>query len=189
MKHGFIKVSAAAPKIRVADIEGNISECVRLIREAAERGAKIIVFPELSVTGATAGDLFLTKTLLSAAEKAASDIADTTEELDIFILLGLPVLLSGKVYNAAVAMHRGEILGIVPKSSLSSAETRYFSIPKTVCEVDFAGRETLFGKELLFTCSSIDELTVGVSVGSEISAPLSSARFAAVSGATLILNP
>ena len=189
MIHGFVKIAAATPAIRVADVEGNLAECVKCIRKAAEGGAKAVVLPELSLTGATAGDLFLNKTLLSAAEEAVGIIADATEELDIFALVGLPVLLSGKIYNAAAAVHRGEILGILPKTCLTSEETRYFSAPSGSFEVEFAGRETIFGEDILFSCDSLDELVIGVAIGSEIYAPISPARLAAAAGATLILNP
>ena len=189
MTDGFVKVAAATPAIRVADVEGNLAECIRLIRDAEGKGAKVIVFPELALTGATAGDLFLNKTLLSAAEEAVGIIADATEELDIFVLVGLPVMLSGKIYNAAAAVCRGEILGIVPKTTLTSAETRYFSIPSGSFEVEFAERETIFGTDMLFSCDTLDELVIGVAIGSEIYAPISPARAAAAAGATLILNP
>ena len=189
MVHGFVKVAAATPDIRVADVEGNLAECIKCIRDAAERGAKVVVFPELCLTGATAADLFLNQTLLYAAEDAVGIIADATEELDIFVLVGLPVMLSGKIYNAAVAVNRGEILGIVPKTIPTSDEMRYFSIPSGSFEVEFADRETVFGSDILFSCDTLDELTIGVAIGSEIYAPISPLRLAASAGATLVLNP
>ncbi len=189
MKHGFIKTCAVSPKIRVADVFANLAECKRLAVSAAERGAKLIVFPELTLTGATAGDLFLTKRLLSASEEALSELASLTEELDALIFVGLPVSLSGRVYNAVAALSRGDILAIIPKNALTSAEARYFSRSEEALEVIYAGQETLFGSDILLSADTLDELTVAVSVGSEIFSPLSSMRYAALEGATVIVNP
>ena len=91
MRDGFIKVAAATPKIRVADCDYNAGEIVRLCREAAELGVKIIAFPELCITGYTCGDLFLQDTLIRSASGALSRIARETEELDMLIAVGLPV--------------------------------------------------------------------------------------------------
>ena len=189
MKHGFIKTCAVSPKIRVADVFGNLSECKRLATLVAERGAKIIVFPELTLTGATAGDLFLTKKLLSASEEALSELALLTAELDALIFVGLPVSLSGRVYNAVAALSRGDILAIIPKNVLTPAEARYFSRSEETLEVIYAGQETLFGSDILLSADTLDELTVAVSVGSEIFSPHSSMRYAAIEGATVIVNP
>ena len=189
MKHGIIKVAAATPDIRVADIRNNLAECVRLAGEAEERGAKILVFPELTLTGATAGDLFFAKTLLSSAEEAISEFADATADMDILAFIGLPVAFGGRVYNAVCAINRGDILAIIPKQQLTPAETRYFGTSDESFEVVFAGQETFFGSDLLLSCDSVDDLTVAVSVGSEIESPLSTARLAALSGASVIVNP
>ncbi len=189
MKHGIIKVAAATPAIRVADIKNNLTECIRLAGEAAERGAKILVFPELTLTGATAGDLFFTKTLLSSAEDALSEFADATADMDILAFIGLPVSFGGRVYNAVCATNNGDILAVIPKQQLSSAQSRYFGTSDESFEVVFAGQETFFGSDLLLSCDSVDDLTVAVSVGSEIESPLSTTRLAALSGASVIVNP
>jgi NAD+ synthase (glutamine-hydrolysing) len=189
MIHGIVKISAATPNTRIGDVNNNLAECVRLVMAAEEKGAKILVFPELCLTGATLGDLFASKTLLDAAERAVAQFADATEGCDVLSVIGLPVMISGKIYNSAVAVHHGEILGIVPKTYLSSAERRWFSEPSDSLEVIFADRETVFDKDIIFSCDSLDGLTVGIAVGSDIYAPVSSARLAAAAGATVILNP
>ncbi len=189
MLDGFVKVSAATPKIRVLDVEGNLSECIKLAHESAERGAKIIVFPELVLTGATAGDLLYTKKLLSSAEAALARFADETEELDVISFIGLPVSLSGKIYNAVAAVSAGDVLAVIPKTVLSSDETRYFAVPENTYEIVFAGRETLFGTDILLSADTVEDLTIAVAVGAEIYSPLSSARYAAVAGASVIVNP
>ncbi len=189
MHDGFIKTAAASPKIRVLDVEGNLSECVRLARAAAEHGAKIAVFPELTLTGATAGDLFYSKRLISSAEAALARFADETEDLDMISFIGLPVCLLGRIYNAVAAVSAGDILAVIPKCTLTSEESRYFALPEDSCEIVLAGRETLFGCDILLSGDGAEDLTIAVSVGSEIYSPLSSARHAAVAGASVIVNP
>ncbi len=189
MTDGFIKVAAIAPKIRALDVEGNLRECIREARESAKHGARIAVFPELTLTGATAGDLLYTKTLLSSAEAAIAKFADETEDLDMVSFVGLPVCLSGRVYNAVAAVSAGDILAVIPKNTLTAEEKRYFAAAEDTYEIVFAGRETVFGSDIILSADTAEDLTVAVSVGSEIYSPLSSARYAAVAGATLIVNP
>jgi len=189
MINGIIKTAALTPEIRVGDVKGNLKNAVSLAKEAAALGVKIAVFPELSLTGATAGDLFFTSTIHKSAEVAVSDFADATEELDTLFFVGAPVSLSGRIYNATVAIYGGDILGIIPKTALSPDERRYFSQSEGVTEVVFGGRETIFGSEILIGCEGVDGLLIAAAIGSEIKAPLSTARFAAAAGATLIVNP
>ncbi len=189
MTNGIIKVCAVTPDIRVGDITGNLKNIIALAKEAGDGGAKVAVFPELCLSGATAGDLFFTRTLLRAAEEAVSDFADATEDIDTLFLIGAPVSLSGKTYNAAVAVYGGDILGIIPKTALTADERRYFSVSEGVTEILFGGRETIFGSEILISAEGLDSLLIATAVGSEISAPLSASRFAAAAGATLVLNP
>ncbi len=189
MKNGIVKVAAATPAIRVADIKNNLAECITLAGEAEKRGVKILVFPELTLTGATAGDLFFNKTLLSSAEEALSEFAEATAELDIISFIGLPAMLSGRIYNAVCAVNHGDILALVPKTRLTADESRYFGTSDESFEVIYAGQETYFGSDILLSCDSLDDLTLAVSVGYEISSPLSSVRLAALSGASVIINP
>lgn len=120
MKHGFIKLGAAIPELRVADCAFNTDKIIELSRSAAEQGTAILVFPELSVCGYTCGDLFFRETLLRSAEESLSRIACETAELDILLAVGLPVRLFGKIYNCAAILQRGIILGVVPKTYIPS---------------------------------------------------------------------
>ena len=110
MKHGFIKTAAITPKIRVADPEYNAREIIGLMQEAAENGAKIIVFPELCITGYTCGDLFLQETLLESAREQLYRIVDASKELDALVFVGVPWAKEGKLYNTAAAVSGGKLL-------------------------------------------------------------------------------
>ncbi len=170
MRDGFIKVAAISPKIRVADAAYNSKVICEGIREAARAGAKVIVFPELSITGYTCGDLFLQESLLAGALEALREIMTFTEGQDAIVFVGLPFAYNGKLYNAAAAVKGGRLLGIVPKTYLPAYgefyETRYFARGmEEVLTVSCLGQETLFGTKLLFACEGMRELVIGAEIG------------------------
>ena len=110
MRQGFVKVAAVTPDIRVADVEYNTKQICAALDEAAQERAKIVVFPELCVTGYTCGDLFSQDVLLHAAECAVKKIAAYTKEKDMLVFIGTPLQADGKLYNTAAAVNRGKIL-------------------------------------------------------------------------------
>ena len=116
MKHGFIKTAAMTPRIRVADPEYNAKEVCRGIGEACAKGARIIVFPELCLTGYTCGDLFLQELLLNKAADALRTAAEATEGSDALVFVGLPLEKDGKLYDVAAVLQNGEVLAFIPKS-------------------------------------------------------------------------
>ena len=118
MKEGYIKAAAVTPDLKVADTKFNTERICEKIKECGAQGAKIVVFPELCITGYSCGDLFLQELLLKHAMKGLKKIAKCTEGTDAIVFVGLPVCYRGKLYNAAAALCGGEILGIVPKTYL-----------------------------------------------------------------------
>ena len=118
MKDGFITVACGSPKLKVADVAYNAEQIIFSVREAAQRGAKIIVFPELSLTAYTAGDLFYHGVLVSAAENALKRILAETAAVDAVIFVGLPFNFLDKNYNVAAAIFKGKILALIPKTYL-----------------------------------------------------------------------
>ena len=116
MKDGFIKVAAATPEVRVADVEFNTDTAIEYIKTAERHGAKLIVLPELGLTAYTCGDLFLQTDLIRRAEQGLLSIAAETAEYDILAVVGLPVSKNGKLYNCSAFLKDGEILGFVPKT-------------------------------------------------------------------------
>lgn len=115
MKQGFIKVAAVTPDIRVADVEYNTQQICAALDEAAQERAKIVVFPELCVTGYTCGDLFLQDVLLQASKKAVRNIAEYTKEKDMLVFLGVPLQVEGKLYNTAARSITGKSWDLQPK--------------------------------------------------------------------------
>ena len=142
MRHGFVKVAAATPDIRVADVAYNQEQIGRLMEETAAQGAKIVVFPELALTGYTCGDLFTQDVLLAKAGEAISALARLSETLDALFFVGLPLAVDGELYNVAAALNRGRILGFTTKTFLPNYgefyEMRQFREgPETVRQIRF----------------------------------------------------
>lgn len=125
MKQGFIKAAAATPKITVADCHANAQEIMRLICEMKEEHAKVMVFPELCITGYTCQDLFLQRRLLDSAWDSLMEITAYTEDVDALIFVGLPLRHNGKLYNVAAVLNHGSILGFVPKTHLPNYNEFY----------------------------------------------------------------
>ena len=115
MKNGFLKVAAATPVVRVADTKTNAEAHIALALKAYAEGVRVLVFPELSLTGATCGDLFATDTLLGGAQKALATYLAATKELDMVSVVGLPYAAHAKVYNTSAVCHKGNLLGLVTK--------------------------------------------------------------------------
>ena len=120
MKHGFIKVAAVTPDVRVADCEFNKAKIIEAMKECAAKQVKIAVFPELCLTGYTCGDLFLQDVLLREAKEALNDIVEAGKELNMLVLVGLPLMHHGNLYNVAAASFGGRLLGIIPKKNIPS---------------------------------------------------------------------
>ena len=169
MQNGFLKVAAMTPQIRVADPLYNAARICECIDEGEEKKAKIMVFPELCITGYTCGDLFLQETLLEQAKQALMVIAEHTDGVDALIFVGMPLERDNRLYNVAAVLNCGEIMGFVPKSEIPSygehAEGRYFVAGNEMpVMVDFDGQEIPFGTNLLFTSDAIDGLSVACEI-------------------------
>ena len=192
MRDGFIKVAAATPEIKVAHCDYNAKACIELIEQAAEQGVKVLVLPELVLTGATCGDLFYQGTLLQGAENALNQVLEATAELDMVVVLGLPVRgeWDNKLYNCAAVLSSGSILALVPKTNLTQAERRWFASGAGVdASAVVCGEQCELSANGLFACASAPNLVLGVEIGDDLFAPAAPAVALAQAGAILILNP
>ena len=193
MKNGFVKVAAATPDIRVADVEFNTQNIINVMEEAQKNGAKILVFPELCVTGYTCSDLFDHSVLLKASRKALLEIAENTSDKDMLVFVGAPLEVNGKLYNVAAAMNQGEILGFTTKTFLPNYgefyEMRQFTPgPQTVREITFEGKKIPFGPQILFQAKGMEELVVAAEICEDVWSPVPPSIQAALEGATVIVN-
>lgn len=193
MRHGLIKVAAGTPRIRVGDCGYNAKEIVGVMRAAREAGSSVLVLGELSVTGYTAGDLFLQDTLIDAAENALADILAASADMDMLVAVGLPVRYKGKLLNCAAVLHKGWLLGIVPKTHLPNYgefyESRQFvPAPTAAGEVRLAGQDAPLSNRLLFPCETVTGLTVGVEICEDLWVAEPCSTRLALDGATVVLN-
>ena len=193
MRQGFVKVAAVTPDIRVADVEYNTKQICAALDEAAQERAKIVVFPELCVTGYTCGDLFAQDVLLQAAKTAIKKIAAYTEEKDMLAFVGTPLQVDGKLYNTAAAVNRGKIIGFTTKTFLPNYaefyEMRQFAPGPEACrDILFDGESVLFGPQILFQARSMEQLIVAAEICEDVWSPIPPSIGAALEGATVIVN-
>lgn len=193
MRDGFVKVAAVTPKIRVADTVYNAEVISAAIKEAAAQGAKVIVLPELCITGYTCSDLFLQEQLLQSAKEALLNIAKDSKEVDAIIFVGLPFEYNGKLYNVAAVLNRGEILAFVPKVYLPTYnefyEARHFTRGmECPVEIFIGGKHVLMGTKLLFSCQDMPELKIAAEICEDLWTPEPPSIRHARNGATVIVN-
>lgn len=196
MELGFVRVAAATPNIRVADCVYNTQQAIKSCRAAAAQGAEIICLPELCLTGYTCGDLFLQSTLLDGAKNAVLNFARGTQDLNALLCVGAPLVFAGALYNCAVVIQRGAVLGVVPKTYLPNYaefyEMRHFTpaTPDAQGVLPLSGNEQVpFGTQLLFCCDTIPNLKLAVEICEDLWAPLPPSTTHTMAGATLVLNP
>lgn len=194
MRYGFVKTAAAAPKVKVADTRHNAQEIISLMKEMWNQGARIIVFPELCITGYTCGDLFLQELLLTEAQEALKQIVDASKGMDGLFFVGLPMEVKGKLYNVAAAFSDGELLGLVPKTHIPNYnefyEARHFAkAPADYTFIDWQQEEPVpFGTNLLFTCADMPQLVVAAEVCEDVWAVNPPSNRHVLQGATVIVN-
>ena len=196
MKDGFIKVAAATPKIKVAVPAYNTEEILKIIDETEKNGASILVFSELTISGYTCGDLFLQQPLLTECKNQLLRIVKATENKSMLVVVGCPIVIKQKLYNCAVVISDGSILGIVPKTHLPNYsefyELRHFTSGEGLEEDLWFGEE--FGYvnvavNQLFKCKEIPELVVACEICEDLWVPLPPSTYHAMAGATVICNP
>ncbi|MBQ9921953.1 MAG: NAD(+) synthase [Clostridia bacterium] len=188
MNNGFIKVCTLCPEVRTADCVFNTENIIKLMDKAYAEGAKIALFPELSVTGYTCADLFLQDTLIKSALECLKEITKATEGRNMVVVVGVPFMYCGALYDCAAVINNGELLGIVPKRYLTPAEKRHFS--HAPCEnktVSVFGKDVLFGNKAVFCCKELDTFTFSVEVGQDMDAPFSPSAYHTASGANIVL--
>lgn len=193
MKHGFVRVAAATPVIRVADCGYNAEKILEYIEKAEKQEIKLVVFPELCITGYTCGDLFLQDTLLRCAMEEVKRIAEFTVNKELVAVVGFPYLINGKLYNTAAVIQRGKVLGLVPKMSIPNYtefyEARYFTSGiEEPFLINFMGEEIYFGSRILFQCLNMPEFILGVEICEDLWIPLSPSISHCVAGASIIAN-
>ena len=193
MKDGFVSVACGTPKLRLADCDYNAEQTFTLMRKAEKAGAKVLVLPELGLTGYSCGDLFYQDALLRGAEQALATVLEATRNLEVVTALGMPLEVNNKLYNCAVIIQKGTVLGVVPKTHLPNYsefyEKRQFAAaPEENSTVTLLGKSVPFGSKLVFRCAAMPELALGFEICEDMWAPCSPAVDLAAAGATVVGN-
>ena len=179
MKDGFIKVKAVSPRLEVGNIAFNKQEIIKEIKRAEGEGVKILVLPELSLVGSSAGDMASSNVILKACENELINIKFATQGGDILVFVGAPLTYNGTVYSCAVAIKSGEILGVVPKIG---------KMPLLKDFIKIGDKKYPLGTDLLFTCESVSGLTIGAIIGDMVSMPTPKDFFLCEMGASVLVN-
>ncbi len=193
MLDGFIKCAAATPDVKVADCEYNKNEIIAMINDASGQGVKVLVFPELCVTAYTCGDLFFQQTLIDGAMSALCEIVKSTTYKSMLVTVGCPISFGGRLYNCAVVIYGGEILGVVPKKNLPNTgefyEMRNFAhATEQLSEIELFGKKVPFGLNILFKCRQLPQFCVGVEICEDLWAANPPSNALTAGGAAIIAN-
>jgi NAD+ synthase (glutamine-hydrolysing) len=194
MDHGFIRVAAAVPELKVAGCGYNTGKIIDMIKEATKAGVQVIVFPELSLTAYTCADLFQQRLLLKGALEGLKRAAESTKRLGIAAIVGLPVFADNQLFNCAAVIQDGRVLGIVPKTYIPGYgefyEERWFASGKDVksSSLDLWGSQVPFGTDLLFEAKGKSNVCFGVEICEDLWAPIPPSSYQAVAGAVMIFN-
>lgn len=193
-RHGFTRVAVAVPRVRVADPSYNAEQTLELAVRAAAAGVVLTVFPELGLSSYTADDLFHQDALNAAVEAALARVVAASAEIDTVLVVGAPVRAQGRLFNCAIAICRGVVLGVAPKSYLPNYrefyEKRQFAAARETLEdhITIAGQRAPFGSDLLFRASNLDGFVFHLEICEDGWVPLPPSGFAALAGATVLVN-
>jgi NAD+ synthase (glutamine-hydrolysing) len=193
-RHGFVRVAAATPLASSGDVAFNVKETVQLTREGHERGVDLIVFPELNISSYAVDDLHLQDAFLDAVEQGIADLCKATADLGPVIAVGAPLRRNGRLYNCALAISRGRILGVVPKSFLPNYreyyEKRWFAMGFGLNGMDIAVADQLvpFGTDLIFAAEDLDDFIFHMEICEDYWAPQPPSTMGALSGALILCN-
>ncbi len=193
-KFGYVRVAASVPELKVANVEFNTKEVIKEIKSLNKEGVQIVTFPELCLTGYTCADLFSQDILITKSKEAIKEIMDETKSLDVISIIGAPIVCDNQLFNCAVVINKGKILGIVPKTYIPNYgefyEKRWFSTSNTLTSktIKLFGCDVPIGIDLIFRDIEDSKFTFGIEVCEDLWSPKAPSVEAALNGATMIFN-
>jgi NAD+ synthase (glutamine-hydrolysing) len=192
--HGFVRIACAAPRLRVADPAYNAAETLRMLRLADARGATLALFPELGLSAYAIDDLLQQAVLLDAVEDAVAGLVEASKGLRCVAVVGAPLRVDGRLFNCALAIQRGRILAVTPKTYLPNYrefyERRHFSSGERAgtTATTLCGQRVPFGSDILLRAADIPDLAIHMEICEDVWTPVPPSSFAALAGATVLLN-
>jgi len=192
--HGFIRTAVCIPFVRVADPDYNVGQTIALAHRASELGAAVALFPELGISAYSNDDLFHQEVLLDASVAALQRLIEASRELTPVLLVGAPLRFEGKLFNCGLAIYRGRVLGITPKTYLPNYrefyEKRQFTSGRDAVsrEVRFLGMKVPFGSDLIFDATNVDDFSLHIEICEDVWTPIPPSTYAALAGATVLAN-
>ena len=193
-KYGYIRVAASVPELKVANVVFNVEEIIKEMKNLDKEGVQIVTFPELCLTGYTCADLFSQDILIEQSLVGLEKILNETSKYDIISIIGIPIVCDNQLFNCAVVINRGEILGIVPKTYIPNYgefyEKRWFSTSNTLRSksIKILGREVPIGIDLVFRDVNDKKCTFGIEICEDLWSPKAPSVEASLNGATMIFN-
>jgi NAD+ synthase (glutamine-hydrolysing) len=192
--HGLVRVAASTPRVRTADVAYNCAAIIEEAQRAHEAGVDLVIYPELCLSSYAIDDLHMQLALLEAVEARVVEIVAASADLVPLLVIGAPLRHNGKIYNCALAIHRGELLGVVPKSYLPNYrefyEKRWFARGNNIRDmwIDVAGEEVPFGVDLIFAAANLPGFRLGIEICEDYWAPIPPSSYQALAGATILAN-
>ena len=192
--NGYIRVASATPKLLLGDCDYNALEMIDIVEKAKKEEIKIIVFPELSITGYSCEDLFFQSLILEDSEKAIIKIKKSCENIDMLIVVGVPIKIDNLLFNCAAHIYKGKVISITPKTYLPNnnefMEKRWFSTCRNLIkkEINYANDIVPIGTDILINCSNFNNLIVATEICQDVWEPIPPSTYHALNGANLILN-
>ncbi|MDA3850735.1 MAG: NAD(+) synthase [Spirochaetaceae bacterium] len=191
---GYLKIAGAVPSVKPGDLQGNREAMVKLYDEACKNSAQVVLFPELSLSGYTLADLFMQDQLLSEVLAELQNLLEVTKDQNALLIAGAPLAQRGRLYNCAVVLQKGKILGVVPKSYLPNSrefyEQRWFASGQGISgEISIHGKKVPFGADLIFSDPQDSRFNLALEICEDLWSPLPPSTFLSLGGASLILNP
>ncbi|MBN1374983.1 MAG: NAD(+) synthase [Dehalococcoidia bacterium] len=191
---GFLRIGAAVPHLKIADVDFNISAITELLKKARSEGVQVLIFPEMSLTGYTIGDLVHQHALLAKAEEGLAKLVEISAAYSMIVIVGLPLSIDQKVFNCAAVINAGRLLGIIPKTYIPSYkefyEGRWFVSGDNICS-DMAhinGAAVPFGSNILFSIQSLPSAMIGIEICEDLWVPLAPHEYQALAGANILVN-
>lgn len=192
--HGFIRAAVCVPFVRVADPAYNVERTIALAQRASDANAAVALFPEMGISAYTCEDLFHQDALIVATEEAVARVVEASRDMKPVLLIGAPLRFEGKLFNCAVVIYQGQVLGIVPKTYLPNYrefyERRQFTSALDAAdqEVTFLNRRVPFGNDLVFNATTVENFALHVEICEDVWSPIPPSTYAALAGATVLTN-